>query len=80
MTAMIAQEQNQVRKLNLAFLSGYGVRTFDEQGAVFAKGLCGDAVLQIRERLLQPLFRMVDDEARFGAHQKTALIEDLRQK
>jgi hypothetical protein len=36
MAAILAEEENQVRELDLAFLCGNGVRAFDEQRAIVA--------------------------------------------
>jgi len=80
MAAILAQKQEQVRKLNLTFLSGHGVRAFDEQGAIFAERLCGDAIFQIRERVGKPLFRMMDDKACLRMSQEPPFEEDLRKK
>ena len=77
---MIAEEQNQVRKLGLAFLCSHRVGAPDKQSAILAKRFGSDAVFQIRKSILQPLFRMVDDEAGFRMLQKPPFAEDLRQE
>lgn len=77
MTAILAEEENQVRQLDLTFLCCDGVRAFDEQRAIFAKRLCRDAILQIRENILQPLLRMVDDQARLCVLPEPVLLQDL---